>query len=434
MTTKRLIFIASYLVLSFTLFLFITLPPPTAPPPEIVTEIAPAPILHSLTLSVINGESKILVDGNSQEAGTPFQVEQGKHAVTLRREGYDDQSLSLDVTSSMSLSLRHQKRSGPWVNVGVFPTGKEPKQVSFTPDGGYLMVTLLNDTGFDVYDLLDMNNPLRVSPPMGEKKGFVESLMCTEKNTFWVSQMTTDRVYEYTLPSEASPLPLLVRSFPARGTWTKVIAHDRQYRWLAVANWVSSSVTILDYGTGALITNITGLSVPRGLAFSPDDKYLFIASYEGNALFKYSTDDWKEEGRFKSANSSLRHVVVSKDGSTLWVSDMAKRSVYELNTVTLTLTHTFTVNSHPNTIAVSPDESRLFVSCRGPNNPESYLLRSPEDGTVHIFNLATREEEAVLQGGNQPTGLSVSPDGTLLAFTNFLDDTLELYERQDYEY
>jgi sugar lactone lactonase YvrE len=30
-------------------------------------------------------------------------------------------------------------------------------------------------------------------------------------------------------------------------------------------------------------------------------------------------------------------------------------------------------------------------------------------------------------GRNQPTGLAVSPDGKLLAFTDFLDANLELY-------
>ena len=31
-------------------------------------------------------------------------------------------------------------------------------------------------------------------------------------------------------------------------------------------------------------------------------------------------------------------------------------------------------------------------------------------------------------GGNQPTGLDVSPDGSLLCFSNFQDANIELYK------
>ena len=36
-------------------------------------------------------------------------------------------------------------------------------------------------------------------------------------------------------------------------------------------------------------------------------------------------------------------------------------------------------------------------------------------------------------GGNQCTGLDVSPDGNYLAFSDFLDNTIRVYKVPDYE-
>mgnify|MGYP001237853684 CR=1 FL=1 len=86
---------------------------------------------------------------------------------------------------------------------------------------------------------------------------------------------------------------------------------------------------------------------------------------------------------------------------------------------------------NPNTIDLTPDGRWLFVSTRGPNNPESYLLRSLKPGRLEVFDLATKARVISMEGGTQPTGLDVSPDGALVAFTNFQDDAVELYRIVD---
>ena len=42
-------------------------------------------------------------------------------------------------------------------------------------------------------------------------------------------------------------------------------------------------------------------------------------------------------------------------------------------------------------------------------------------------------DDHAIVGGNQTTGLDVSPDGTLLAFSDFLDDRVSVYAIPDYE-
>jgi DNA-binding beta-propeller fold protein YncE len=80
-----------------------------------------------------------------------------------------------------------------------------------------------------------------------------------------------------------------------------------------------------------------------------------------------------------------------------------------------------------NTIAFGPDGRYLFVSVRGRNNPESYLIPGPEFGRILVLDPETLETVHEVYGRHQPTGLAVSPDGRYLVTTDFLDDNVALY-------
>lgn len=314
-----------------------------------------------------------------------------------------------------------------WVRIARYPVGRQPKQVAFTPDSRRLIVSLLDGSGFDLVDLEAGGRILRTLGPNYRARGFVEILVCPERGSLWISQMTTSEVHEYSLPGYGTALPHHLRSLPTRGSWSKVMAVDKGYRWLAVSNWLSNTVTILDYYSGERTATLAGIPVPRGLAFSTDGSSLYVTSYEGSAVYRYTTADWKKAATREIPGSAMRHLALSPDGKTVYASDMHGGAIYRLDAQTLQPLGSFKTDPNPNTIALSPDGKRLFVSCRGPNNPESYLLRSPVNGRVFIFDTATGDTEAILPGGNQPTGLAVSPDGHFLAFTNFLDDNVELW-------
>lgn len=392
-------------------------------------------VYHRMTIEVISAKSSIYIDDVLIGAGrvdTP--VSHGTHRITLRREDAADQTSVLLVDRPLDVRLRHQAHPSTWMPIAAFKTGRAPKQVTFTPDNRFLIVTLLDDTGFDLIDLRDYGRSVRIQPPNSNAKGYVESLMCPEKESFWVSQMTTDRIYEYALPEPAPSMEAtapttvaLRRELPTRGTWSKVIAIDPSYRFLAVSNWVSSTVTILEYATGRLIATLRGLKTPRGLAFSPDGGTLYVCSYDGGRFMAFDTSEWIERAAFVNTGSSFRHVVVSPNGVDLYVSDMGTNRVFRLNAADLTQRTAYGVGQNPNTIDLSPDGKRLFVSCRGPNNPKSYYLRSLVDGEIYIIDTVGDRVEEILAGGNQPTGLDVSPDGRFLAFTNFLDNEVEVY-------
>ena len=68
----------------------------------------------------------------------------------------------------------------------------------------------------------------------------------------------------------------------------------------------------------------------------------------------------------------------------------------------------------------------LYVSNRG-RNGSNYYLPGPEWGSVIAIDTRTGRILDAIVGGNQPTGLDVSPDGHTLAYSDFLDDRMTLY-------
>lgn len=398
------------------------------------------PVYHPVELETIGSDSEILINGipvADFAAEAELQLPEGIHSITLVKEGFPDQTSLIEIAGPTRRLLRHQPAESDWKSMGTIKVGRQPKGLSFTPDGSFLIVTLLDDSGFDLVDLRPRTwgEVTRIDGQKSGHKGYVESLVCPEKQSFWISQMTTDRIYEYNLPeidieTQKMILPALLRELPAGGVWTKVMTAAPDYSWIAVANWVSNSVAVLDYATGRMRVNVTGLAVPRGLAVAPDGSSLYVCSFEGGSFIRLDPETGKETGRINVAQAAMRHIALEADGKTAWVSDMARKRVYRIDTTTMTITRTIQVGSNPNTIVLSPDNSLLIVSCRGPNSPAGYLKRSLIPGEVHIIETSTGNTRAVLTGGNQPTGLALSPDGRILAFSNFLDHEVEVYAFQ----
>jgi DNA-binding beta-propeller fold protein YncE len=383
---------------------------------------------YEIEISAIPASAALGIDG-APPATLAYsgKLAYGRHRIAAAAAGFPAQSWDFEVTGPGTYRFRLQSEpTGAARPLGIFRCGRAPKQVTFSPDGGRLFVPLLSGGGFDVIDI-EERKAARVSVPGYEAdQGFVEGIFPAGKESFLVSQMTRDAIHEYELPREGPPRYL--RSMSSRGTWTKVLAYEPRAGRLAASNWVSSDVTVLDYGTGRLLKRLAGLSTPRGLAWSPDGSLLYVASFGGAGLFRFETAGWKQTGRLPRPGSALRHLALDRAGRTLFASDMERAEALEVDAATMVIRRVFKTGSNPNTLALSPDERFLAVSCRGPNSDKGYIARSPAPGEVLVFDLASGKRVAAINGGAQPTGLDISRDGRLLAFTNFQDANVELYD------
>jgi DNA-binding beta-propeller fold protein YncE len=158
-----------------------------------------------------------------------------------------------------------------------------------------------------------------------------------------------------------------------------------------------------------------------------DDKYLYVCIFSSGEIQKIDIASMKIVKTLNFPKGAKRHILLDKTKNLLYVSDMYRGSIYVINPLDDKVLKEIPVDSKLNTIKLSPDSKYLFVSSRGPNNPETYLKKGPKFGKVFVIDTETLEIQEWIWGKNQPTGLDVSPDGKYLAFTNFLDNEIEVY-------
>ncbi len=198
----------------------------------------------------------------------------------------------------------------------------------------YVYITLLDGSGFQIFSINKRRIIKTVKPGRDSNKhGFVEGLFVPEINAYFVSQMSTGRIYEYDVSDCSNPIPR--REINTKGRWSKVIAYNNKLNMIAVSNWLSSDVSIIDYKTGCVVKQIDELSEPRGIVFSDDGKFLYIASFKGNTVAKYRTSDWVKASEIAVVNSAMRHLQLTDDDSTLYASSMALGRVYKIDYETI---------------------------------------------------------------------------------------------------
>jgi len=383
---------------------------------------------YTVRIRLLGGNAHCIIDSKDR-GNTPFEgsLKYGIHSVVFKKKDISLQHGEIDVRQSGTFLFRTQTEQLPLDQVGIFSCGSAPKQLNFSPDNRFLFIALLDGEGFQIFDMQkkEITSQVKVGK-QSRLKGFPEGLFIERSKAYLISQMNTDKVFEYLYKEDGTVT--YNRTFETGGVFCKFMAYSPQLDLLAVSNWVSNDVSLINYTTGKLFRLLKGISTPRGVEFSADGKYLYIASFGDGGFYKYRTDTWKIAAKFYRKNAAMRHIALSRDQKRLFVSDMYHFVVYELDTEDLSLLYTYKVYYNPNTIDLSSDSRFLFVSCRGPNNPKGYTIRSPKNGKVMIFDTNSRKLLLTIQGGNQPTGLDVSGDDRRLVFSNFMDANFEVYD------
>jgi DNA-binding beta-propeller fold protein YncE len=318
--------------------------------------------------------------------------------------------------------IKLENEKGVLRYIGEYKTGKQPKSAYFSPNGQRLFVPLLDDKGIDVFRVSGQSLQYEKRLEPGPKPGFVEVMFDERRREMWVSSMFEDKVYIFNLDT----LDLL-SSHSTGGTLPKVITQSPNGALTLVSNWVSMDISVFDSDSKKLLRRIPTGGIPRGMAFSPDGSLVYAAIYDTAtvAVVDMTANKVIKRFRYNEGAGAARHIIYRDD--KLYVSDMLWGSVYIMNAATGALIKSARLGPNINTITMSPDGRYIMASSRGRNNPADYTIPGPDFGAV--FMLDSRDLTVIdkVWGRNQPTGLAVSPDGKLLAFTDFLDMNLELY-------
>ncbi|MGH8897370.1 MAG: YncE family protein [Egibacteraceae bacterium] len=400
---------------------------PQAPAPPraqaAVTQPAPTAVPRLLVLTTHPQGATITVraaDGSTQTGTTPFagtlKGEDLELVVSL--DGYNRMTRRVALDQDRGLDLWLDPKGLIHHKIGELTTGSNPKQVAFSPDGRQLWVTLLGGKGVQVFDPWTLQRLAEIE--LGAH-GAVEVIFSRDGLTAYVSQMETASVFEIDRGTFA-----VRRQLPTKGVWSKVMALSPDERTLYVANWSSNDVSEIDLGTGTVRRLLATVGIPRGLYPTPDGKRLLVAGFGHGQLAQIDLVSGHSQ-TLLDTGGALRHLVGDPSGGTVYADDMAKNAVYAVDLGSGQPRKLADTDQKPNTIDLSPDGKVLYISNRGANGL-SYNLPGPEWGSVLAVDTATGKVLDAIVGGNQTTGLDVSPSGRLLAFSDFLDNRVQVFE------
>ena len=395
------------------------------------TTRATAPNLAPQELTVTaNAEDVTLTftlqDGTSLAGSTPFsgQVPGGAVTVEFAKHGYNSLTRELMLDRPTELKVWLDPAGQLYQSVVRFKCGLNPYQTAFSPGGGELWVSFQGSGGLGIYD-----------PETGNKLGAVRTggngttdiVFTRDGNTAYVSQMETGSVYEIDRTTRA-----VKRRLPTEGTWTKALALSPDEKTLYAANWAGNDVSEIDLATGKLLRRIPTVATPSALYVAPEGRMLYVAGYEDGDIQRIDLSTATGTVIFETGGA-MRDMVADEDLGLLYVDDASTDAVYVVDLLTDGVSKLAATDQHPQTLELSPDGKILYVANRGKDNAGSPYAAGPEWGTVLAFDTTTGALLDAIVGGNQCTGLDVSPDGTLVAFTDYLDHKVRVYSVPDYQ-
>ena len=331
--------------------------------------------------------------------------------------------LMLDRDTNIEIKLDPE---GQLVHIlHIMEAAGAPKGAQFTPDGTQIWTTILNGPpAVLVYDVA--TGELIREIDIGSD-GAVEVAFSQDGSLAYVTQMETASVFEIDTETFET-----LRTMSTNSAWSKVVALSPGGETLYVSNWSGDDISEIDVASGEVTRRFRTGNTPRGIYPTPDGLSLYVATFDGGELQRIDLESGDVETLYDS-KGALRHIVGDAERGVLYISDMRNDVVLIHDMATGETSEFVATDEKPNTIVLSPDGRILYVSCRGENNADSYYLPGPEWGTILMYDTADGTPLDAIVGGNQCTALAVSADGSLMVYSDFLDDRLSLYEIPDME-
>jgi sugar lactone lactonase YvrE len=370
-------------------------------------------------ITLLRGDT-VLAEG---EAPLSVDVTAGPVILRAQLEGFADSERELFIEEPRKLEECMDPEGQLLDCLWESPSVRSPKALAFSPDGSEIWTAQLNRTpSLRVYSTASGEELADLT--LG-KHGAVELEFSADGSKLYASQMDTATVWEIDHKKRE-----VLRSFPTKSRWTKVVERSADGTKLYASNWLGADVSEIDIESGKLLRKLKTVKTPRGLWAHPGGERLYVAGFGDGKLDRIDLATAARHTVFDGG--VLRHLVADEERGRLYISDMRRSIIYVMDTETEKVTKLTRTEKLPNTISLSPDGRLLFVSCRGRNGP-NWMAKGPQWGSLMVFDALDGELLDVIVAGNQPTALDVSPDGRLMAFSDILDHRIRLYAVPSYE-
>ncbi len=327
-------------------------------------------------------------------AGAPKSVEispDGSYAAIMNLEGMDFWLISTATLECIKKAHFFKTPAQGWnykTQQPIQSYAQKPVECAFSGDGRFLWISLHNAGAIVVYDTEE--GPVAPNLPCERLK--VED--CISGNS-----------------SEQKAIKIVTEKTP------KIIEITPDEKFALVANWHSSSVSIVDVQTYQTIKNIRlggeNMYKPRGIAITSDSKRAYVANMRGGTVSVIDLTDLKVIEDIP-VTLNPRHILLAKNQRTLYISDNILGKIIKFDLISMKKIGEVTIGKKARTIALSPDEKYVF----GVSHDENRLV-VVDAGDLTILH----QEEFPF-----PLGLAVTPDGKQLWVTSYRMGKIGVFE------
>jgi YVTN family beta-propeller protein len=329
-----------------------------------------------------------------QGAGAPKAVEissDGSYAAVMNLEGMNFWLISTATLEFMKKCQFARTPAEGWdykAHQPIKSYAQKPVECDFSGNGRFVWISLHNAGAIVMYDTAE--EPIAPNLPY-------ERLKVTDCMTGNSSEQTAIKI-----PTERTP---------------KVIKVTPDEKYALVANWHSSSVSIIDVQAYKTIKNIRvggkNQYIPRGIAISSDSRKAYIANMRGGTISVIDLTTLEVIDDIP-VTPNPRHIVLSKDQHTLYISDNIYGKIIAFDLIAKKKIKEVFIGKYARTIALSPDEKYVF----GVSHDEGKLVVVDTSS----FNIISKKDIPY------PMGLAVTPDGRQLWVTSYQMGMIGVYE------
>lgn len=283
----------------------------------------------------------------------------------------------------------------------VADTGSMPKGATLSPDGTRFYVTSFGRPGTRNVSIYDAHTLARIAEL--DVPGIVcESAISPDGRTLYVSNFARHSVMFIDLASRQVTREITTGQHP------KTLAASPDGKSVFAANWMSKSVTQIDVATGTVLRTLDVGKQPRGLAVTRDGT-LFVANFYGDSIDVFAGPELAKKEHLAVCKCP-RHLALSPDDATLYVSCLNVSQLHAIDVATGTLRHEIPIGNSPKSIAVSRDGRYVYSADYG--TTRSLSVVDTADWTARVFSVP---------GMDRGSGVAVAPDGEHALVTGWYD-------------
>jgi YVTN family beta-propeller protein len=184
-------------------------------------------------------------------------------------------------------------------------------------------------------------------------------------------------------------------------------------RTLYVSNFRRAKLMVVDFATLTVRAEVDVGSDPKTIVLSPDGATIYVANYAGNSVSVVDAARLVETRRIR-AGVQPRGMAVARDGR-LFVASFRDHLTHVFDPGDYHELRTIPMCRFPRHLALSPDDSRLYVSCSS--------VRA-----LHWHEVADGRRTGIAPVGENPRTIDISDDGRYIAVADYDSSTVSVVD------